>query len=100
MDEARRIAIAARCECLIVRYAGARGFTQTELGARYPVMRELNPEDRFRVCILLCKSPQVSVTTTRLGDGFKFYPRSLAPLGAFNYNRRTPGQVIDEAGRK
>ncbi len=73
--------------------------TPTQLGASHKPLRALSESQKFRVCVLLCKSPLVSVAIGPHG-GFQFYPRHRAPDGAFNIGERhrTAGEIILKAG--
>jgi len=96
-------------ERIITLYAERHGgFSMTELTARNRASRLLPERDKFRLAVLLCKRPTVSVTVGRSGK-LTFHSRHDAPKGAFNIaevrerikaereSRQAEGAVIQRA---
>lgn len=94
--------IAERCRDQVVRYAGHSGFHFSDFITRVPDYRRLERKEQFRVLVLLAKLREISSMIGPKG-GWYFYSRSLAPPGAFNYERDRPkseGQKIIDASEK
>jgi len=75
--------IADQCLRQVILYAGSKGLVGSDLAVRCRNYRELDYAGRFRVQTLLAKTPEISSTVGK-GGAWRFYPRSLAPRGAFN----------------
>lgn len=75
--------VAEECRrCIIKREHGILAGDLSNLVTSYEALR--NPE-KFRVQIMLCKMPSISVVVTGWRKAFRFYPASMAPDDAFNY---------------
>jgi hypothetical protein len=85
LDEKKLEAVRDRCAELVMRYAGHQGFTHSDFFARSRAYRSLPNEEQFRVLVLLAKTPDVSSQLGIKRHIWRFYPRLLAPAGAFNY---------------
>jgi hypothetical protein len=66
MDEEKLILISEQCEAVM-----RNGFTNSMLSASVRPYRDLEAEERFRVQVLLCKSPGLAYAA--LDDLFRFH---------------------------
>jgi len=101
MDDDLLQFIVRECLRIIEVFGSEQGFTASALSDRCARFRNLAHDDRFRVQVLLCKQPGISVTGTK--GAFRFYPRHAAPATAFNIHdvkRHSPGEVIDLAAER
>ena len=85
MDENHLYQVAEDCRHYIVRHSAGFGILGGDLSSRVKSYAPLNNREKFRVQIMLCKMPCLSVVaiTTRV-QAFRFYPAHDAPPGAFN----------------
>jgi hypothetical protein len=83
LDTDEVLLAAEDCRRQIVLFASRRGFTRADLVTRCTRMRQLDEHDRERVLVLLAKMRQVSCHAGP-HHALHFYPRNLAPEGAFN----------------
>jgi hypothetical protein len=77
MDEAKLVAVADAC-ARFVRFCGdARGVGTSDLAARVGPFHDLEPDERFRAQVLLCRT--ASIAYEAQGDGFRFWWSVYAP---------------------
>jgi hypothetical protein len=92
--------VALDCQRQVQMYGTNKGFSEGDLVHRCPRFRRLTYDQRFRVQVLMLQVPTMSSTVGSRG-AFRFYPRPLAPAGAFNIrNVRTAGAVLLRAADK
>lgn len=92
--------IALDCQRQVQRFAGVKGFCEGDFTHRCPRFRRLTHDQRFRVQVLMLRVPTMSSTVGSRG-AFHFYPRQLAPPGAFNIRDvKTAGAVLLQAADK
>lgn len=97
LDEERLRAAATRCLDQVVRYAGRNGFTHSDFITRVPEYKRLELAEQFRVLVMVAKFRDLSSMLGTRG-AWHFYARSLAPPGAFNFDRDRPRTNTDPKG--
>ena len=95
-DEAKLVGIARECAAAIIRHARPDGVMLWELRLRS--YRALDEAEKGRIGVLLLREPELSAVVCPR-DTLRFWPRGLAPPGAFNIRRQQQGEAITPAAR-
>lgn len=88
-------AVVDRCARFIEYCGDARGVLSEHLAERIDAYRDLDYGERFRVQVLLCQHPSLACTTEMTDPilqitRFRFFPRRIAPAGAYSAPRPGP----------
>ena len=83
MNESLLEVVAEECRRQIMKRE--HGILAGDLSNLVPSYEALCNPEKFRVQVMLCKMPSVSVVVTGWRKAFRFYPASAAPADAFNY---------------
>lgn len=89
--------IVAKCARYVLQHA-RRGVSHLELREQFAEYRRLESSDRFRLQVLMCKEPELSVLCAPNGTLY-FYGRGEAPEGAFNIVEARRQQQSEAIGR-